>query len=171
MNTPQEEILDLVNENDEIIGNKPRSAVHAEGLQNYRVINCFIRNSEGKLWIPRRQPTKRLFPSCLDVSCGGHVSSGETYLEAFAKEMSEELNIDTSKVPYKELGICTPYKDGTSAFMHVYELESDTAPNYNPEDFSEYEWLLPLEILNKLESGDKSKDDLPRLIRRFYLNN
>lgn len=164
-----EEILNLVNEQDEVIGSKPRNEVHAEQLTNYRVINCFIKNSQGKLWIPRRGPNKRLFPDCLDVSCGGHVSSGETYVEAFQKEMLEELNIDTSTTPYRELGICTPHQDGTSAFIHVYELESDTAPNYNPEDFVSFEWLTPKEILLKLESGDKSKDDLPRLIRKFYL--
>lgn len=168
--TQQEEILDLVNENDEVIEQKGRTEVHANQLTNYRVINCFIKNSEGKLWIPRRQSNKRLFPDCLDVSCGGHVSSGETYEEAFQKEMMEELVINTSATPYIELGVCTPHQDGTSAFMHVYEIESDTAPDYNPEDFTSYEWLSPLEILTKLESGDKSKDDLPRLIRKFYLH-
>lgn len=169
--TQQEEILDLVNEHDEIIGNMPRSEVYAQGLHNYRVINCFIRNSEGKLWIPRRKPTKKLFPNGLDFSCGGHVSSGETYLEAFQKEMLEELNIDVTVTPYTELGICTPKKEGVSAFMHVYEIQSDVTPNYNPEDFSGYEWLSPLEILAKLEAGDNSKDDLPKLIRKFYLKN
>lgn len=165
----QEEILDLVNENDEVIGNMPRNEVHAQKLHNYRVINCFIKNSEGKLWIPRRQAHKRLFPLALDVSCGGHVSSGETYEEAFAKEMSEELNIDISKTSYKEIGICNPHNDGVSAFMRVYEIESDEAPNYNPEDFTEYYWLTPQEIMDRLSSGDISKDDLPRLLKKFYL--
>jgi isopentenyldiphosphate isomerase len=167
--TQTEEILDLVNENDEVVEQKGRTEVHANQLTNYRVINCFIKRSDGKLWIPRRQSNKRLFPNCLDVSCGGHVSSGETYEEAFAKEMMEELNIDVTKTPYKELGTCRPHLDGTSAFMHVYEIESDEAPQYNPEDFTGYEWLSPLEVLTKLEAGDKSKDDLPRLIRKFYI--
>ncbi len=164
-----EEILDLVNEQDEVIGNMPRSEVHAQHLTNYRVINCFLRNNKGELWIPRRQPTKRLFPSALDVSCGGHVSSGETYLEAFAKEVSEELNIDVSVITFSELGTCTPHDDGTSAFMRVYEILTDVAPEYNPEDFSGYEWLTPQEVLDRLEAGDESKDDLPRLIKKFYL--
>lgn len=170
MNTPQEEVLDLVNEHDEVIDAMPRNEVYAKDLHNFRVINCFIKNSDGKLWIPRRQSHKRLFPNCLDVSCGGHVSSGETYEEAFQKEMMEELSIDIMTTPYTELGICTPHQDGTSAFMHVYEIESDIAPNYNPEDFTGYEWLTPREVLTKLELGDKSKEDLPKLIQKFYTN-
>ncbi len=170
MISSQEEILDLVNEKDEIIGQKGRTEVYKEGLRNYRVINCFIKNKEGKLWIPRRQPTKKLFPSGLDVGCGGHVSSGETYDEAFAKEMAEELNIDVATVTYRKLGFCSPHIDGSSSFMQVYEVNLDNVPNYNPEDFSGYEWLYPAEVLAKLESGDTAKDELPRLIRKYYLN-
>lgn len=162
-------MLDLVNQNDEIIGTMPRSGVYEKGLNNYRTINCFIKNSEGKLWTPRRQPNKRLFPNGLDFSCGGHVSSGETYLEAFAKEMSEELNIDITKTPYKELGSCTPGKDGVSSFMHVYEILSDIVPDYSTTDFSGYEWLYPKEIIQKIVEGDKTKEDLPKLIRKFYI--
>lgn len=169
MTQPTEEILDLVNKNDEVVGTMPRSEVYEKGLSNYRTINCFIKSSEGKLWTPRRQPNKRLFPNGLDFACGGHVSSGETYLEAFAKEMSEELNIDVSKTPHKELGSCTPDKDGVSSFMRVYEITSDVVPDYNTEDFSSYEWLYPEEIIQKIEEGEKTKGDLPKLIRKFYL--
>ncbi len=168
MTQQTEEILDLVNENDEIIGSMPRSEVYAQNLHNFRVINCFIKNSEGRLWTPRRQAHKRLFPNALDMSCGGHVSSGETYDEAFAKEMSEELNIDVSKVTYKVLGTMTP-KDGVNTFMTVYEIISDTAPAYNEDDYSGYEWLSPAEILERLASGETSKDDLPVLIKKFYM--
>lgn len=61
MQTNSEEILDLVNENDEVIGSKSRSDIYAEGLKNFRVVNAFVINSKGKLWIPRRAANKRLF--------------------------------------------------------------------------------------------------------------
>jgi isopentenyldiphosphate isomerase len=111
---PTEEILDLVNENDEVIGSMERSEVYVRGLSNFRVINVFLKNSDGKLFVPRRQLTKRLFPGALDVSCGGHVSSGETYLEACTKELGEELNIDFTKVSYRILGTMNPHHDEVS---------------------------------------------------------
>lgn len=52
MTTHTEEILDVVNENDEVIGNMPRSEVCEKRLNNFRVINCFIKNNAGKLWTP-----------------------------------------------------------------------------------------------------------------------
>jgi isopentenyl-diphosphate delta-isomerase len=166
----KDELLDLVNEHDEIVGVMERGEVYASGFSNFRVINCFIKNKQGQIWTPVRQSNKRIFPNALDMSCGGHVSSGETYLEAFKKEMMEELNIDIEKVGYKILGKCTPHQDNVSAFMEVYELVSDEAPNYNPKDFQGYEWLYPEEVLKKIENGTASKEDLPKLITKFYLS-
>lgn len=168
MQTNSEEILDLVNENDEVIGSKSRSDIYAEGLKNFRVVNAFVINSKGKLWIPRRAANKRLFPLGLDMSMGGHVESGESYETAFKRELKEELNLNAETIPYSLVGHLSPNKDGVSAFMNVYEIKSDTAPDYNKEDYIEYFWLTPKELLDKLGQGDKSKEDLPKLVKKFY---
>lgn len=165
-----DEILDLVDENDNIIGQKPRSEIYAEHLSNFRVVNAFIVNSKGEIWIPRRAAHKRIVPLGLDMSMGGHVASGETYEQALKRETAEELNIDTDKVEIKFLGHLTPMKDGTMCFMKVYEIKMDQAPEYNPHDFTEYFWLKPEEIIDRIEKGDKAKSDLIKLIKIFYQN-
>jgi hypothetical protein len=45
----QDEILDLVNEDDVVVGSLPRGEVYEKGLNNFRVINCFVKNKEGLL--------------------------------------------------------------------------------------------------------------------------
>lgn len=163
-----DEYLDLVTEKDEVIGRKLRSEVYAENLSNFRVVNAFVINDAGKLWIPRRAADKRLFPLGLDMSMGGHVESGETYDFAFKRELAEELNINADENGYRILGTLNPHENGTSAFMTVYEIKTNTTPKYNPNDFVESFWLTPQEVLDRLAAGDKSKEDLPRLIRHFY---
>lgn len=165
---PHDELLDLVNEHDEVIGVMPRSEVYAKGLSNFRASNGFIRNREGKLWIPRRVATKKLFPLGLDMSVAGHVSSGETYDESFAREAFEELGIDVNTLPVRVLGFMSPHEHGTAAFIKAYEIQMDEAPNFNKEDFVEAYWLTPREILDRLAQGETSKEDLPRMIRHFY---
>lgn len=164
----QDEYLDIVNERDEVVGRKLRSEVYAEGRSDFRVVNVFLRNAEGRLWIPRRTATKRIFPLCLDMSMGGHVESGETYDEAFRRELSEELDMDAEAVAWSVLGNLNPAEHGVSAFMRVYLIETDDAPRYNPADFTEYFWLTPDEVCGRIESGDGAKSDLSKLVKIFY---
>lgn len=162
-----DELLDLVDEHDRVIGVMPRSEVHRRGLSNFRVINVFLVNKEGKLWIPRRAPNKRLFPNALDMSAAGHVESGESYEDAFARETLEEVRIDVTKVPWKHLFRATPHEDGVSAFEQVYEIVIDQSPAYNPEDFTEAFWLTPEEVLERIRAGEEAKSDLPLLVRKL----
>ncbi len=164
-----DEILDLVNENDEVIGKIKRSDAYAKRLKNFRGINAFIINDKGQIWIPRRVKEKRFFPLCLDTSVGGHVISGETYEEAIVREVKEELNLDLNKLSYRELGYLTPYKDGTSDFQKVFEIHYNQSPLFNKNDYITSYWLFPSEIEARINAGDPAKTDLLLLIRIFYL--
>jgi len=86
-----DEFLDLVDEDDNVIGQKKRSEVYAEHFSNFRVVNAFVINSKGEILIPRRTADKRIFPLCLDMSMGGHVESGESY-EVYRERLSYRLN-------------------------------------------------------------------------------
>ncbi|QQG46410.1 MAG: NUDIX hydrolase [Candidatus Niyogibacteria bacterium] len=163
-----DEYLDLVDENDNVVGKKKRSEVYADGLSNFRVVNVFIVNSKGEIWIPRRAADKRIYPLCLDMSMGGHVESGESYEDAFKRELREELNIDVDKAVIHLLGHLTPRKDGVSAYMKVYEIKMDETPNYNKNDFTEYFWLTPKALFERISNGEKTKGDLPKLVKIFY---
>ncbi len=162
------EYLDLVDENDNVIDRKPRPEVENEGLNNFRVINAFLINSEKQLWIPRRTAHKKLFPLCLDMSVGGHVESGETYEQAFRRETQEEININIDDYPVKLLAHLKPHTHNLSAFMKVYEIECNQTPDYNKQDFTEAFWLTPQELRNRIEQGEKTKGDLPELLAMFY---
>ncbi|MDO8551091.1 MAG: NUDIX hydrolase [bacterium] len=163
-----DEYLDLVDENDNVVGKKKRSEVYAENLSNFRVVNAFVVNSKGEIWIPRRSADKRIFPLCLDMSMGGHVESGETYEDTLKRETHEELNIDTDKTQVRLLGHLSPQKDGVSANMNVYDIKMDEAPDYNKSDFVEYFWLTPKALFERIAKGDKTKGDLPKLVKIFY---
>jgi isopentenyldiphosphate isomerase len=164
-----DEILDLVDENDNIIGRIKRSDAYAADLHNFRVINVFLQNKEGQLWIPRRTACKKLYPLYLDASVGGHVSSGETYEQAFIRESQEEIGIDIRNFKYQDLGQFVPHKHGVSAFMHVYTFFYHKVHTFNEEDFVEYFWLTPAELKIRLQKGDHAKTDLPILLDLIQL--
>ena len=53
--------------------------------------------------------------------------------------------------------------------MRVYEIRMNKVATYNKSDFSEYFWLSPVQVLTRIEKGDKAKDDLPKLIKHIYI--
>jgi isopentenyl-diphosphate delta-isomerase len=165
-----EEILDLVNERDEVIGSASRKEIYAQGLRNNRVIHAFIINDAGKFWIPRRVSTKKLYPDGLDYSIAGHVESGETYEEALIKEAREEVDLDVTKIAYKEIASLNPFTHTVHCFQKVYEIHKNEAPKFNHDDFSGYEWLSPVEIIKRFEAGEIGKEDIPEVVKLCYLS-
>lgn len=114
-NIQNDELIDIVDHNDQVITQKYRTEVYAKKISNFRVVNAFLINNKKQVWIPRRSPQKKLFPLCLDASVGGHVSAGETYDQAFARELLEELNINISEISHKLITKLTPHQHGVSA--------------------------------------------------------
>ncbi len=158
------EIIDVVSPEDIVIGSKPRSEVYKNKL-HFRVVNAFVINNMGQLWIPRRHPNKKLFPLHLDTSVGGHVLSGESYEDAFIRETQEEIGLNLTKTDYIVLDRLTPPKHGTSAFMYVYGIHSNKTPLFNTQDFTECYWLYPEELLSIIDNGEQAKGDLSIIIR------
>lgn len=161
------EVLDIVSFNDDVIGQEERGVIHAKGLSSYRVVNGFICNAKKQLWIPRRHPKKELFPLHLDASVCGHVRSGETYEEAFIRETREELNLELVSGSYSAIARLTPHTHGTSGFMWVYIMNSDIAPDYNANDFTESFWLSPEDFFSKVSRGDKARSDLFLILQKI----
>lgn len=167
--TDSDEILDLVDATDRPIGQGWRSQLDLDGHLYYcRVVNAFLVNPEGKLWLPRRTARKRRFPLCLDMSMGGYVAGGESYDEACQRELKEELNLEVNGIGDYFLGYLTPKKDGVSAFMNVYEIPTSTTPDYNREDFMEGFWWFPEEALERIGLGEPAKTDLSIVLEKFY---
>jgi len=165
-----DEELDRVDADDRVVGKVFRTEVNRLGLVNIRSVVAFIKNSHGQLWIPRRVKEKVTFPLGLDMSVAGHVSSGESYDDAFARELKEELRLELDQVMCHTLGKANPNEHGVHAFTKVYEICSDVSPNYNKDDFCDSYWLAPKVIIEQIENGEPAKSDLAVLVKMFYIS-
>lgn len=165
----EEEILDVVDEHDVVVRQATRAEIYANNLP-FRAINVLIENDKGELWIPRRVASKKLFPLALDMSVAGHVGAGETYEYALRRELEEELFLNLDDVDWSYLGYLSPFKDGSVAFVKAYTIRMNDVPSYNKNDYCEAYWLTPQEVMNRIEQGEKTKSDLPVLLKTFYLH-
>lgn len=87
-----EEIFDVVDEQDCVVGQAPRSVVHARKLL-HRAVHIFAFNSRGELLLQLRSATKDEFPLCYTSSASGHLGAGESYADAAPRELKEELGV------------------------------------------------------------------------------
>lgn len=163
MLSDEEEILDLVNACDDVVGTITHAQVY--DWKNFdgnfiRASNAFLVSNEGKLWIPRRQPHKKIAPNGLDFSMGEHVQAGESYIDAAVRGFQEELRLTVKAEQLIEFGIISPSQDIAPYFTHNYILFSDTDPDFEPNDFSSAEWIDPNDLISRLEAGENSKTSL-----------
>ena len=92
MQNASEEIFDLVDERDRVIGRASRSKVHQEGLR-HRAVHVFATNPSEEVFLQRRAFNKDSAPGLWSSSCSGHVDAGETYEQAALRELVEEIGL------------------------------------------------------------------------------
>ena len=165
----QIEYLDLVDENDNVIGKEDRNIVYKNNWRNFRVINIMIFTSDGKIVVPKRSANRKVFPGCYDCSVGGHVSSGENYEQAAYRELEEELGI--IGVVLEEIAYFKPSDIDTSSFSKLYKLVYDKELDYDKDGIEEIYYMKKEEIL-KLIEVDKTrfKDDYPKFFKWLIEN-
>ncbi len=100
MSTKQitEEIFDIVDQNDEVIGQKSRSEVHRLGLRD-RSTHLLVFNQAGEVFLQKRSIHKDNNPGLWDSSVAGHVDQGESYDACVVREAQEEIGLKLYSTP------------------------------------------------------------------------
>jgi 8-oxo-dGTP pyrophosphatase MutT (NUDIX family) len=164
-----DELLDLVDENNNVIAVMERSQVFAQGLKNFRLVIAHIRDVQDNHFIVRRSYNKAQYPGAL-CHVGGCVQSGETYEQAFLRELHEETGIDATKMNYSFLGYLNPFVDKSNGYAGVYELSLDNPiVHYNQDDFAEAFWLPLPRVRELITSGEVLTPNFPILYERFFI--
>jgi isopentenyldiphosphate isomerase len=101
-----DELVDVVDENDRVIGRATRREMREQNLL-HRNASVICLTSNGEVFVHRRVHTKDVFPSLYDLFASGVVASGESYDTAAKRELGEEL------------GVIGPIPE--ALFMHRYE--------------------------------------------------
>ncbi|MEV0113926.1 NUDIX domain-containing protein [Streptomyces sp. NPDC050844] len=156
---PRDEILAIVDENDEVVGEAPRGEVYARGLR-HRCAFILVRDPDGRVFVHRRTPTKLVFPSHYDMFVGGVVGAGESYDDAALREAQEELGVSGLPQPtplFKFL-----YEDGAghSWWSYVYEVVCDLPVSPQVEEVAWHAFLTEDELERRLGEWEWTPDGL-----------
>ena len=95
-----EEIFEIVDEEDRVVGRATRSQCHGNPALIHRVVHILVFNRHGDVLLQKRSMTKDIQPGRWDTSVGGHLEPGEDYPEAALREGREELGLVNPKLTY-----------------------------------------------------------------------
>jgi len=136
-----EEIFDVVNERDEVIGHKPRREVHRLGLL-HRAVHVLVFNSRGEIFLQKRSMTKDREPGKWDSSSSGHVDSGEEYDACAVRELGEEIGLIVQKTPERlfRIDACA---ETDQEFVWIYRCAAEGPFRLHPDEIERGEWFVP----------------------------
>jgi isopentenyl-diphosphate delta-isomerase type 1 len=155
-----DEIFDVVNERDEVIGQLSRPEVHRRGLK-HRAVHILIFNSRGELFLQKRSTKKDNFPGVWDSSASGHLDTGEEYDACAVREVYEELGVRLDCAPSRILRVEACAQTGQE-FVWVYRCQHEGPFDLHPEEIETGGWFNPKQITQWI--ADKPQDFAPAFI-------
>ncbi len=136
-----EEIFDVVNESDEVVGRNTRREVHRLKLL-HRAIHVLVFNSRGEIFLQKRSMKKDNSPGLWDSSSSGHVDSGEYYDACAVRELREEIGLRLENCPVRLFKISACAETGQE-HVWVYRCESEGPFTLHPEEIETGDWFTP----------------------------
>jgi isopentenyl-diphosphate delta-isomerase type 1 len=144
MSKMAEEIFDVVNERDEVIGKKSRGEVHRLGLM-HRATHVLVFNKRGQVFLQKRSMKKDRQPGLWDSSASGHVDSGEEYDACAVRELREEIGLRVSEVPERLFKLAAS-RETDQEHVWVYRCEAEGPFQLHPDEIEGGDWFERKEV-------------------------
>jgi isopentenyl-diphosphate delta-isomerase len=144
-----EEIFDVVDEADHVVGMATRADVHARKLR-HRAVHVFLFNASGELFVQKRAATKDTFPRHYDSSASGHLNRGEDYDQCARRELQEELGLIVPADRFRKHFKIEACEDTGWEFVWVYSVTSNERPEINLHELESGEFWTPSRTKSRL---------------------
>jgi isopentenyldiphosphate isomerase len=139
-----DEIFDVVNERDEVIGRESRREVHRQGLM-HRAAHVLVFNRAGQVFLQKRSLLKDRQPGVWDSSASGHLDSGEDYDACAVRELREEIGLRLAVSPRRLFKLAAS-EQTDQEHVWVYRCEAEGPFELQPEEIERGGWFTPAEV-------------------------
>ncbi len=133
---------------------KPKDAIHRDG-DWHRAAHVWILAPDGRILLQRRSLRKENNPGLWDVSAAGHLSAGESAIDAAARETFEELGlpIEANELRFLQtVRESSVLNQGTYIDNEIHEIflvrrDLDLASlKLDPDEVAEVKWVHDLRL-------------------------
>jgi isopentenyldiphosphate isomerase len=157
-----DELVDLVDEHDRVIGQTTRREVRSQNLR-HRGVGILCWNPRGEVYVHQRTATKDVFPALYDMFVGGVVGAGEAYAPAAKREVAEELGISGPALVH----LFDHLYQGphNHAWVSVFEVTWDGPIVHQPSEVQWGQWMTLEAVVEQLPAWDWVPDGLEIFLR------
>lgn len=167
-----DEILDIVDENNEVVGQTTRGECYKKGLL-HRAVNIFIFNSKGEVFLHKRSNKKLKYPGAWDMSSSEHVRARESFDQAVKRGLKEELGIKVSLkliIPIHRIDSGYQSKKDTyldNELIQTYKGIYDGEMNFDPNEIADGKFFTVEEVNQMI--ADKKIQFTPWFLKDWEL--
>lgn len=166
MRVEDSEILSVVNDQDQVIGQRRRDDVHRLSL-SHRAIHVLVFRQDGQIFLQKRGRHKQESPGLWDSSVAGHVDAGETYDACCVREIREEIGIRVIEMPKRLFKLVASPQTGME-FCWVYRLVTDLKLVLDYTEMETGQWVTQAQVDQWLsESAEDFADSFHLIWHRF----
>ncbi len=161
------EIMDIVNENDEIVGSASKKEIYEKRLL-HRIVHIFIFNDRNEMALQLQGKNKKFCPLHWNTAAAGHPRSGESHEEAALRELEEEIGIRTDiDLKFKDI---YEYKDrqGLKKILITFKGNHNGPFTVNPLEVEKAEFFTMDKIQKMIGNGEKFHPELLFLLRKHF---
>ena len=148
-----EELLDLVDADNTVIGTVARSRVHGEPALRHRAVHVLVYDDRDRLLLQKRSSAKQIQPGKWDTSVGGHLAAGESYLAAAVREAAEELGLAIDAAALAPVHEYVWRSAVETEHVASYRIENGGPFRPHPEEVDEVRFWSPEELRGAAGSG------------------
>lgn len=173
----ESEILDQVDEQGNVIGKAQRSVFHSDPSKIHAVVHCWLFNNSGEILWQQRSMQKTTSPGKWDMSCGGHILSGDTPEKTLEKELNEELGLKNVDIQLVDKYIQGNEKQTELIYLYYAIIDTPIAQmQLQTEEVERVEWIDPsiaqqLVIDENRESTDFIFSQVTKILKHIVFEN
>lgn len=146
------ELWDIYNKDRELTGHTIRRGDPLNEGEYHLVVHISIINKKHEMLIQQRQPFKKGWPNCWDITVGGSVVAGENSWQGAQRELEEEIGYKTD-LSSERPSFTISFYDGFDDH-YIIEREMDLKKLKLQEDeVKDVKWASKEEILELIKCG------------------